>query len=138
MKIEAPLAAHLKADPKIPIGNRVYRGIAPPQAVLPRIVFVRIGGEPSRHQTGASGLVDARIQLDCWADDPQEASEIAETVETSLDHLTDQTFGTSGELIFIHSIVVEDTFEDQESLSDSSGKAIYRTGMMLRIWYKTE
>ena len=135
MKIESALAAHLKADPLIPVGERVYRDVAPTGALLPRIVFHRIAGIPSRHQTGASGLVDAFVQVDCWADDPEEASVLGETVETSLDHLTDQVFGARGNLITIQSIVLEDSFGDHEPLQDSSGQALYRTSMSFRVWY---
>ncbi|QDV34015.1 tail completion protein gp17 [Tautonia plasticadhaerens] len=57
--------------------SRVYPGWIPQGASTPAVTFTVIGHARGRHLDGAGDWGRARVQFDCWADDPADAAALA-------------------------------------------------------------
>lgn len=111
--MEAALIAHLLAQAGITalVGNRINWLRRPQAAVLPDIILHRIDGAPDYHLTGPSGLVESRVQVDCWADTFAGAKHIARAVEAAV---SGQRF-TRGAIRFDAILILDegdDTFDE--------------------------
>lgn len=51
---------------------------------LPAVVLHRIDGHPDYHTAGASGLVESRVQVDCWGSSYKSAKAVARQVEAAV------------------------------------------------------
>ena len=72
---------------------RIFPDSAPQGAPMPLITHQRVGATryPTLSGPPAGGqLVEARVQLTCWADDPLELSELVDLVRIRLDGFTGQ------------------------------------------------
>jgi hypothetical protein len=67
--MEEAIIAKLLADSGVAglTGARVFPGSRPQGSALPAAVLNRISGGPLYADDGEVGLVQARIQIDCWA-----------------------------------------------------------------------
>jgi hypothetical protein len=77
---------------------------------LPAITYQVISGVRNYDLTGPNGLVESRIQVNCFADDPLEAGELAAVVRAALNghrggaagvHIETMLLEDQGELPFI-------------------------------------
>ena len=66
------------------VSTRIYPMVRDQEAGLPAITYQSISGVRSYDLTGPNGLVDGRIQVNCFADDPLEAGELAAVVRAAL------------------------------------------------------
>jgi hypothetical protein len=71
------------------VSTRINWSRRPQGSALPCIVLTRIDGAPDVHHAGRSGLVQSRVQVDCWASTYGAAKAIARAVE---DAVTAQAF----------------------------------------------
>lgn len=91
--------------------SRIYPGVMPQGITLPSIVQNLITEGSDYHMQGSSGLMQARIQIDCWA--------LTQDLAVSLANLVyDRLSGFSGTVAFgsespQQSIVVRGIFHDQ-------------------------
>lgn len=99
--IEFALATFLKSKPTITaiVGNRVYEGRAPQntskQKVEARIVYRLLQGSTRHyHSTGASGLVEADIELMLVAESYLKARELYEEIRNEVDGFSGEWDGT--------------------------------------------
>lgn len=65
-------------------GGRRYWGRAPQAAARPYVVLTRITGIRDYHTRGASGLVESRVQADCYADTYSAAKGLARDVRDAV------------------------------------------------------
>ena len=66
------------------VSTRIYPMVRDQEDSLPAITYQSISGVRSYDLTGPNGLVDGRIQINCFADDPLEAGELAAVVRAAL------------------------------------------------------
>lgn len=137
MSIQTALASHLKNEPVVAekVGAHVYIGVAPTNATLPRLTIHRIGDAHVHHMTAASGMADVTIQVDCWADDPIEADEVAETVRESLDGLHHMNIGLAPNTIYVRGARLDGTVDDFESPSDGATPRLFVVHQTWSIWH---
>jgi hypothetical protein len=57
---------------------------APQNKARPYVVLNRVGGLPNYHMQGASGLVESRVQIDCYADTYTACTSVARSVKAIL------------------------------------------------------
>jgi len=125
--MEAALIAKLLATSGITalVSTRVNWVRRPQGSALPCIVLHRIDGTPDVHHGGRSGLVQSRVQVDCWAASYGSAKAIARAVETAV---TAQTF-TQGAIRFDVILVAgerDNTFDETTP--------IFRTSLDLSVF----
>lgn len=67
------------------VSGRVYAAVAPQKAPAPFIIIQRVAGERWRSLQGPSGMGQARIQVDAYANDYYGAKALAVAIENILD-----------------------------------------------------
>lgn len=125
--MEAALMAKLLASASITalVSTRINWSRRPQGSALPCIVLHRIDGTPDVHHGGASGLVQSRVQIDCWGASYGAAKAIARAVETAV---TAQTF-TQGAIRFDVILVAD----ERDSTFDET-TPIFRTSLDLLVF----
>lgn len=88
MSYEAALVALL--NPATP--GRVYRIRLPQNAVTPAQTYQRISTVHGYEHRGDDQLPTVRVQVDCWADDPDVADTVADAGPRSLSGHSDNFF----------------------------------------------
>lgn len=66
------------------IAGRIYKSVLPRGYGLPAIAIHRYGGSQEYQADGPAGTREDQIQLDCYAEDPETAQQVAEAVRTLL------------------------------------------------------
>lgn len=119
--MEPALLAKLLASAGITalVSTRINWSRRPQGEALPAIVLHRIDGTPDVHHAGYSGLVQSRVQVDCWAASYGSAKAIARAVQTAI---TAQAF-TQGAVRFDVILIVDvrdSTFDETTPLFRTS------------------
>jgi hypothetical protein len=129
--MEEALIAKLLATAGITaaVGQRVTwkrRGQGKP---LPAIVLHRIDGGRDYHHGGPSGLIESRVQVDCWGDTYLSAKNAARAVEAALSGARFDQDGIRFDAILI--------VDERDDTSDENGKPLYRTSLDLMVHHAT-
>jgi hypothetical protein len=124
--MEGALIAKLLASAGVTalVSTRINWSRRPQGSALPCIVLTRIDGSPDVHHAGRSGLVQSRVQVDCWAATYGAAKAIARAVE---DAVTAQTF-TQGAIRF--DVILVDS--ERDSTFDEI-TPLFRTSLDLMV-----
>jgi hypothetical protein len=124
--MEAALIAKLLASTGVTalVGQRINWVRRPQGAALPCIVLHQIDGAPDVHHGGPSGLVQSRVQADCWAETYGGAKAVARAIETAI---TAQTF-TQGAIRFDCILIA-----DERDTTFDETTPIFRTSLDLMV-----
>lgn len=135
--IMAAFHNHLRDDAGVAalVSTRIYEGIAPANAALPRVTLNRISS-PSRsaHQGGSGGLVQARIQIDCWGS--QGAAEhvsVADAVRDALDGFMQSTMGD--DVLDVRSVTLDAEWTEYDTPVNADESGIPRVIQEYLVWY---
>ena len=109
------------------VANRVHWVNRPQGSVLPAIVLHRISGQPDVHYRGESGLVQTRVQADCYGRTYASSVGVARALQAVLGGYSGTFSGVRFSPITIDSIR-----SDYESAEPDE---IYLTGVDLLIWH---
>ena len=125
--METALLAKLLATAGVTalVSTRINWARRPQGEPLPCIVLHRIDGSPDVHHGGASGLLDSRVQVDCWGASYKTAKAIARAVEAAV---TAQTF-TQGAVRFDVILLVD----ERDSTFDEKPDTLFRTSLDLTV-----
>lgn len=84
--MEAALLARLLATAGLTalVSTRINWTRRPQGEALPAVVLHLIDRGPDYHTQGASGLVENRVQVDCWASSYKSAKAVARAVEAAV------------------------------------------------------
>lgn len=125
--MEASLIAKLLATAGVTalVGQRINWSRRPQGQALPAIVLTRVSGLPDVHHAGASGLVESRVQVDCWGASYGSAKAVARAVEAAV---TAQTF-TQGAIRF--DVILVDS--ERDSTFEVTPDTLYRTSLDLMV-----
>lgn len=61
-----------------------YDGVLPQNPVYPAVTLVEVSAEHVGHLNGESGLVESRVQVDAWSEQPDTANSVHEAIRTKL------------------------------------------------------
>lgn len=114
------------------VSSRIHPGSLPQGATLPAIVMNRISGAPQYSDEGETGLNEARVQLDCWADTYSQAKLVARAVIARLSAFS----GTVGTTEFANIML-----DDERDLREGGGNAAeypFRTSLDFSVWTQTQ
>jgi hypothetical protein len=125
------LRSYLLAAPSITdlVGSRVTWGIRARGAVLPAIVLHLIDANPDYRMGGASGLVESRVQADCWAEQYGDAVRVSRALASTLGGLRATLGTTSVAGLFIDA--ARDLYDEQ----DDANELMHRVAVDFQIWY---
>ena len=86
MSIEKALVNLLNTDTDVnaKVGSRIFPVFVPNGQSLPAITYQEVSGVRDNVMVGASGLVQARYQINCWTKTYREARELADLVRIAL------------------------------------------------------
>lgn len=113
------------------VSGRIWPVSRPQNSALPGVTVTRISGAPSYADDGETGLLDARIQIDCWGSSYATVAAVADAVTAHLSAMADVTQGGT---IFVL-IMIDDRRDMRESGTDQA-EYIYRTLVDLAVVYK--
>lgn len=88
----------------------------------PYIVLRVISGESDQHLTGGCGSAQTRVQVDCFADDPTEATSVREAVRASLPPSTATSWGVGVDAVTVGDLGHENFGERMEYPIDGSDR----------------
>lgn len=66
-------------------GKRFYYLAAPQNTPRPYVVYATVGGAPAHHLTGAGGLWQGRVLVECFCDKADHVALLAEALRTTCD-----------------------------------------------------
>jgi hypothetical protein len=96
MDIRPAFRAALLADPDVVAlaGTRISSVLGPQgKSPGPRIVFIRVSEIEAPTLKGRQGLVESRVQVDCWAELHDDAAALAEAVWRRMQGLSGEFMG---------------------------------------------
>lgn len=111
------------------VSTRVYWRQAPQSVSGDFINLHRVGGVRDYKMSGASGLIDSRVQADCWAGKYSEAKLIARAVEAVASGYTGTIGGKRLQGIFI------DAERDDDATDSGDTETRFRVSLDLLIWH---
>ena len=130
------LKAYLLADSAVSAavgGARIYPLQLPQDVTQPSIVYQRVSGQGSHHMQGPSSLTRPRLQIDCWADNPDDAAALADLVKVRLDGFRGTIpYGSDSPQATVN--VQGVFFEDERDLFDAA-TTLYRTSRDYFFWF---
>ena len=135
MTIEDGLYTYLSSAASVVdvVGSRIHAQIRPQGEVLPAITYQRISSTHERHTTGASGIANARLQIDCWATGNggySRAKDLAERVRNAIDGYR----GAMGQDT-VKSVVLENQTDDYFASDASADVGTYRVSSDYMFWF---
>jgi hypothetical protein len=106
--IEDAVYTHLAADSGVAalVVKRIYPGLAPESPTYPLIVFRFISEISHPAMGGDVGIVERRLQVDCWDETATGAQQLGDAVTTALSRFMGTVTYTGG------STVIEDIYRD--------------------------
>jgi len=128
--MEESLTALLLADAGIAaiVATRITWLTRPQASALPAITLQVISAAPIDSDEGDSGLIQSRVQVDCWGESALDAKNAARAVKQRLSGRQDQHSGTEFQGFFGE--------DERESVEETTGgTVIYRTRLDFIVWH---
>lgn len=125
------LTTLILADPTVSglIGDRLFWKLMEPSAQMPRLILHTISSVTDYRMSGPTGLINTRIQADCFGGTYAQAESLASALMTLLSGYRGTVGTTLFEGVFHES--TRDIFEDDDSPSD-----IFGVSLDFTIWHK--
>jgi hypothetical protein len=132
--MEESLVSYLKAASGITalIGAnpvRIYWTLAPQNVAKPYVTLQRVSGNRDMHMMGPSGLVESRVQIDCYGLTYAASKGVARAVEARISGFKGTHSGTVFGGVFLDA--ERDGYED-----DATPDKLFRTSLDFIIWHK--
>ena len=126
------LRAALVADAGVAglVAKRVAWGARPRMSELPSIALHQVSGVRQYAMQGASGLVAARVQIDCWALSNKDATSVADAVNTAIGGLAATVKGVQLQGCFLESEI--DFVDDQGA---TPAELLHRVSLDFMVWH---
>ena len=130
--MDEALRGYLVADAGISalVGDRIAWALRPRSDALPSIALHLISGVRDYHMEGASGLVESRVQVDCWATTILAALTIARAVNAAIGGLHAVIDGVQFQAVMLES---QSTRAEDNPMSPDD--VLYRVMQDYMIWH---
>lgn len=93
---------------------RIYPAILPQNERRQSVTYVEISAQGDHHMEGPSGLAMARVQVNAWADNPDDAYDLGLKVKAALDGYSGTVAGVAIQGVFFDS--ARDLYDDVAKL----------------------
>ncbi len=129
--MEEALVAVLLADAALAaiVGPRITWQVRPQGDALPAIVLQRVSGARDYAMEGPTGLVQSRVQMDCWSVTYASALAVARALRNLLSGLRTEAGGTELQGCFID--LERHSFEKD----GEAAQAFHRVMIDFQIWH---
>lgn len=129
--MEQAITALLLADARVKAigGNRLNWLRAPQKTPRPYGILSWISGRPDYHALGASGLVNARLQIDAYGETYKQASDLIEVILDLLSGFRGEFSGVRFNGIFI------DSRRDLPASDSGDVTPLFRRSADIIIWF---
>lgn len=111
------------------VSARIFWGKAPQSVAAPYVVLSRVSGIPDYHLQGPSGLVQSRVQADCYGTTYASAKGVARQVEARLSGFRGPHGTTQFDGVF--KVGERDLYND-----DPTPAALHAVSMDFTLWHK--
>lgn len=131
--METALIQFLLAQPGLAVivGPRINWSARPQADSLPAVVLFKMPGSGrDKHMKGRSGLVESRVQIDCWGKTYLSAKAVADQVLLASDALPGLRSGIDFQGVFPEG--------DRDDYEGDLPSRLYRTSFDLRIWHSED
>lgn len=115
---------------------RIYPDKAAQNTAKPYVTWIIINANHNNYILGSSGLVEALVQFDTWADSSASNKAASEALRNALAGFRNSSWGTGGNLTRIDSCMLQNEEESQEPPKHGNEAFLFRTRMTFRIWYR--
>jgi len=131
------LVLYLQGQPSLgEAGSRVMQDNLDADSDLPAVVVRDPEEAGGHHQGGADGLVEARIQVDAWAETKGEATTAQTALRKLLDGYPRGRLGGSGQRIEVEGIHVENRYLHDHAGDEASDSNHFQAILDLTVWYR--
>ncbi|HUX01016.1 MAG TPA: DUF3168 domain-containing protein [Phycisphaerae bacterium] len=138
MSIETALTYEVTNDETVSelIGSRFYPiGEVPTSAARPYATYQKISGIGHRHQVGASGLHQARYQINVYADTGASADAVRDALYALLGRFVGN-MGEEGSQVAVKLAAIEDDNVSFESPASAKQRGTQIRTMDLIVWHE--
>lgn len=137
MSIEKALVSLLNSDADVnaKVGSRIFPVFVPTGQSLPAITYQEISGVRDSTMKGASGLVNARFQINCWTKKYREARELADLVRTALSP-EDDSYPATTEGVSISAIMLLNENDVPSIHTDDEELSGHGKMLDFSVWFK--
>jgi hypothetical protein len=134
--IRAALRSYLLADSGIAavVTARVFPLKMPQGETRASIVFTRVSGLSGVTSSGAERVARPRIQIDCWASDPDAAASLADLVKERIEGFTGTVQwdeNSPGNAVKIQGVFMDMEREDFDDVAK-----LYRVSRDYMVWFE--
>lgn len=119
-------------------GGRLFKDSLPAslKSDRPALVVTEISGAGGQTQTGADGLVQARVQIDCIARLDSDACQLREAVRESLDGMGNAAIGQPGQTVTVEMAAVENRRKTTYPPTEGGEPAQHWRSFDVMIWHR--
>lgn len=110
---------------------RIYPLRLPQAGEFPALTYARISGRRDYHMTGASGVAEARLQVDCWAESYGAVKALADAVRLSLSGFRGTVNG-----VVLQSVFLDVERDAEEPALDAADFKLYRVSQDYMVRYE--
>jgi hypothetical protein len=112
------------------VADRAWPDVLKQNAAMPAFTYTVVSDVPEHHLTGMSGISQARVQFDFYADTRKESNDLAEAVRIAIDADRGTLGGEQ-----VRTCHLENTFRFPEQPVNGSGNWRYVTTCDYLVWY---
>ncbi len=105
--------------------DRIFPAILPQNERRQSVTYVEVSGQGDHHMQGPSGLATTRVQLNAWADNPDDAYDLGLKVKAALDGYSGTIAGVAIQGVF---------FDSARDLYDDAAK-LYARSIDFMTWF---
>ncbi len=116
------------------VGTRIGPWRAAQSWPTPYITLFKVSEPHSHNMTGSDGLTNPRVQLDAWADDYDEATQLGEYCRLALDGYMGEVLVGETPFIFKH-LFIDSSSDGAEEESSASENVIFRVRQDYKVWH---
>lgn len=109
------------------VGNRINWNTRPQITSMPALNLTKISAVRSYQMLGSSGLVSARVQIDCWATSFESVMEVSRAVITLLSGTRFTDGGIQFQAIFLDS--------ERHFFEEEAAERFHRVSLDFIIWH---
>ena len=138
MSIEAALKKIMTDDADINalVGSKIFPIYVPQGKSLPAITYQEISGVRDSHMKGASGLVQARFQINCWCRTYKAARELADYIRIALAPEANDDYPKTVEGTYISAIMLLNENDVPSIRSDNEELSGYGKMLDFSVWFR--
>ena len=136
--MEEALVAYLLANTGLAtlVGNRITWTTRGQASQTPAIVLTKVSGVRGYTMLGPDGLVEARVQIDCWGRTFGEAKQVSRAVIAAMHGIAGVRGGVRFQSGFVDG--ERDDFDSGSNVQAGSAERLFRTSLDFIIWHNGE